>query len=109
MVAAKEIDEGTWRVTYGELSTSVSFSGREGSLYTELVVVPSKVELYVGQTDYLDVRGPGSDEPKIVSADPSIVEVFGESQTLVGRGEGTTTLTVTKGGKSVGVPIRWVF
>ena len=59
-----------------------------GSLYTELVVVPSEVKLYVGQTDYLDVRGPGSDEPTIVSSDPSIVEVFGESQTLVGRGEG---------------------
>ena len=105
LVAAKEIDKGKLRVTYGELSTSVSFSVREGSLYTELVVVPSKVELYVGQTDYLDVRGPGSDEPKIVSADPAIVEVFGESQTLVGRGEGTTTLTVTKGGKSVEVPV----
>jgi hypothetical protein len=105
LVGLEQTDEGKLTVTYGELATTVDFSVGAGSLFAELVVAPSELSMYVGEKTDLVINGPGSDEPTIVSADPSIVEVFGESKLIVGRGAGTTTLTVTKGGESVEVTV----
>jgi hypothetical protein len=115
-LVGQQVGTGTLTATFGYTveETSVDADGKETkvqapktvtasidieiapSTLTELVVSPEAVEMYVGSTTDLAVQGPETTYT-ITSDDPAVVEIFGETQMLVGKSAGITTVTVTQG------------
>jgi len=96
----------------GKLDTKLEFSIGTGALVQDLIVLPEKLELLVGEVGELSYKTPDGAAPEFATSDPAVVEIVTSEpssqpgrQKVVARAAGSATITVKHGDRELSVPV----
>lgn len=101
---AKQLGRGRLAVGFGSTSGEGSFEVVPATAIDSLIVAPGSMQMAVGEIADLSIASPTRGRIDVTSSEPAILQVTSDRR-LIGRAEGSATVTVSQAGQTRTVPV----